>query len=197
MPLPMQGDKLLPCRHHVVWRSLRSGPPNRGRGDGLVNAGRGFGKTPPTEFGDHGGTIRRAAVGENVDQFALELGGLGVPELHRCELLQVLVQEPRMVDHGLQDERLAQRNGGTLPAMNGTRGQLRARRDIGLARKRSRSEWRTTSSRQRIATNPSAPICYSPFAIRRAGKALSLRRPLVARKQMPQLVGELATIIFA
>src|SRR6266516_1964443 len=197
MPLPMQGDKLLPCRQHVVGCSLRPGPPNRRRGDDLVNAGRSFRKASAAEFGDHGGAIRRAAVGENVDQLALELGGLDVAELHRRELLQVLVQEPRMIDHRLQDERLAQRNGGTLPAMNGTRGQLRACRDIGLARKRSRSEWRTTSSRQRIATNPSAPICYSPFAIRRAGKALSLRRPLVARKQMPQLVGELATIIFA
>jgi hypothetical protein len=52
-----------------------------------------------------------------------------------------------MIDHRLQDERLAQRNGGTLPAMNGARGQLRARRDIGLARKRSRREWRTAPGR--------------------------------------------------
>src|SRR4029450_2302197 len=101
MPLPMQGDKLLPCREHVVGRSLRPGPPNRSRGDDLVNAGRDFRKASAAESGEHGGAIRRAAMRENVDQFALELGGLDVAELHCCELLQVLVQEPRMSDHRL------------------------------------------------------------------------------------------------
>src|SRR6516225_6332102 len=121
MPLPMQGDKLLPSGKDVVGRSPRPRAPDRRGGEGLVNARRGFGKSPPAEFGDHGRTIGRTAMGENVDQLAFHLGGLGMAELDPRELLQMLVQEPGMIDHGLQDERLAQRYGGAVAAVDGAR----------------------------------------------------------------------------
>ena len=62
---------------------------------------------------------------------------LGVAELDPGELLQMLVQEPGVIDHGLQDERLAQRNGGAVATVNGARGELRARRDVAFAGKRA------------------------------------------------------------
>ena len=62
MPLPMQGDKLLPRGQDVVGGSLRPRAPDRGGSDGLVNARRGLGQSPPAKFGDHGCPIRRAAI---------------------------------------------------------------------------------------------------------------------------------------
>src|SRR5690349_13675987 len=124
MPLPMQGDKLLPCRKRVVRRSLRPRPPDRRRGNGLLNAGRGWRKSPP-----------------------LELGSLGVAEVDCSELLQMLVQQPRVIDHRLQDERLARRNRSAAAAMNRARRKLRARRHITLAGKQTRGALRTPRSR--------------------------------------------------
>src|SRR5262249_11097483 len=197
MPLPMQGDKLFPCRQRVVGRSLRTCPPNRGCGDGLVNAGRGFRKSSPAEFGGHGRPVRRAAVGENVDQFAFQLGGLGVAELHCGKLLQMIMQKPRMVDHGLQDERLAQRNGGALAAMNRTRGGLRARRNIRLATKQACCRWRTAPNEWGITISPSTSVAWAPFAPRRPTGSLPRLRALVDIELTSQPVAEIAAIVFA
>ena len=58
-------------------------------------------------------------VGEHVDQRAFELLRIGVAELGGGEFLHVVVQQPRMIDRGLQDQRLAARNGGAMAAMQG------------------------------------------------------------------------------
>ena len=52
-----------------------------------MNARDRIGKSPAAELSHHGGPVRRAAVGENIDQLALELGGFGLAELYRRELL--------------------------------------------------------------------------------------------------------------
>src|SRR6185436_12378359 len=173
MPLPMQGDKLLPCRERVVRRSLRPRPPDRGCGDGLLNAGGGLRKSPPLELGSHGSPIRRTDVGENVDQLAFELGSLGVAEVDCSELLQMLVQQPRVVDHHLKDERLARSDGGAAAAMNGARGKLRARRHIALAGEQTRSRLRTPRCRRCIALNLPAPARCWPIRIARAWMPLA------------------------
>src|SRR5262245_2308087 len=157
MPLPMQGNKLLPGGQDIIRRSLRPGPPNRGGGDRLVNSRGRLGKSPAVELGHHGRPVRRAPVSENVDHLALELGGFGLAKLYRRELLQMLVQEPGVIDDSLQDERLTRRNGGAMRAMHGARGKLRARGDIGLS-EGTRGGWRMARSQRRIAPDPAAWI---------------------------------------
>src|SRR5262249_2470639 len=99
---------------------------------------------------------------------------LGVAELDPGELLQMLVQEPGVIDHGLQDERLAQRNGGAVAAVHGARGELRASRAVALAAKRS-------NRRQGTAISVSAPR-HSPFAVRYAPVARAAAASSVARR---------------
>src|SRR5262245_62338784 len=117
MPWSMQGDKLLPCGQDVLGCGVRLRAPDRGRGDGPADAAGDLAQAPAAELGGHGLAVRRSAVGDDVDQLALDPGRLGVPELHSCELLEMIVQQPRMVDGGLQDERLAPRNRGAVAAM--------------------------------------------------------------------------------
>src|SRR5262249_39048449 len=186
MPLPMQGDKLLPCRERVVGRSLRPRPPDRGRGDGLLNSGRGLRKSPPLELGSHGSPIRRAAVGENVDQLAFELGSLGVAEVDCSELLQMLVQQPRVIDDRLQDERLARTDGGATPAMNRARRERRAPPRVALAGEQTRSTWGAPRSRWRIALNPLAPARCGPARVAGADLPLAPHRPLFDLELTPQ-----------
>src|SRR5262245_47551914 len=115
-------------------------------------------------------------MSKNVDQLALHSGGLGMAELHPCKPLEVLVQEPGMVDDRLEDERLEPRNGGAVPAMNRAGRQLRARDDVGLVgRQGANGEWRVASSGRGAASRLPSPIRYSPFAIRSSGAAT--RRP--------------------
>src|SRR5262245_1930402 len=76
-----------------------------------------------------------------------------------------------------------------MAAVNGARGELRARRDVALAGKRS-------NRRQGTAISFSA-LRRSPFAIRYSAGPLPHLRPLVDLEQTPQPVAELAAIIFA
>ena len=70
-------------------------------------------------------------VGEDVDQRAFELLRIGVAELGLGQFLHVVVQQPGMVERGLQDQRLAARDRGAMAAMQRARREMRARRDIG------------------------------------------------------------------
>ncbi len=129
----MQGDKLFPRHQHIVGSGLRPCTPAVGGGDGFLHAPGELGQPPASELGDHGLPVRRAAMGKNVDQLALHPRGVGVTELDLGELLQMLVQQPGVIDDGLQDQRLTAGNGGAVAAMDRARRQLRARHDIGLA----------------------------------------------------------------
>src|ERR1700730_615818 len=46
------------------------------------------------------------------------------------ELFQVIMQQPGVVDHGLENEGFAGGNGGTVAAVNGTSRELRTRHKI-------------------------------------------------------------------
>ena len=65
---------------------------------------------------------------------------LGVTKLDPGELLQMVVQQPGMIDDRLQDQSLAAGNGSAVTAMDGARRQLRARHHVGFARARPSSE---------------------------------------------------------
>ena len=46
-------------------------------------------------------------MGGDIDQRAFEPLGIGVAELERGQFLQVVVQQPGVIERGLQDQRLA------------------------------------------------------------------------------------------
>src|SRR3974390_474629 len=52
-------------------------------------------------------------------------------EFEMAELLEVVVQEPRMVERGLQDQRLPPRHGRAETAMHGAARELLADHDVG------------------------------------------------------------------
>ena len=69
-------------------------------------------------------------MGGDVDQRGLEPFGVGIAELERGQFLQVVVQQPGMIERGLQDQRLAQRHRGAGAAMQRARRHLLADHDI-------------------------------------------------------------------
>ena len=72
-------------------------------------------------------------VGEGGDDAGAQLVGLGMGQFQRRHLLQMVVQQPGMIDQGLQDQRLAARDRAALAAHDRARRQLRAGRLIGPA----------------------------------------------------------------
>jgi len=57
-------------------------------------------------------------MGKDVNQSAFELLRIGMAELCGGELLEMLVQEPRVIDRRLQNQRFAARDRGAVAAMN-------------------------------------------------------------------------------
>src|SRR5262249_10009399 len=98
------------------------------------------GQAAAAELPHHGLTIRRAILGPDVDQCRLDLLGVGVPKFEARKMLQVIVQQPGMIDRGLQDQSLAARDDGTMAAMDGARDKLRARDHVRFTR--AWSKWR-------------------------------------------------------
>src|SRR5207248_1404306 len=99
----------------------------------LLDARNEFGEAAAIEFGAHRRRVERAVMGGDVDQRSFDALGLGVAEFDRGKVLTMLLQEPGMVEHGLEDQRLAPGHGGTVATMDRALSQLRARHDIGLA----------------------------------------------------------------
>ena len=71
-------------------------------------------------------------MGEDVDQRAFELLRVGMAELGLGQFLEVVVQQPRMIQRRQQDQRLPARDRGAMAAMQRARRKLRAGRDIGF-----------------------------------------------------------------
>ncbi len=65
-------------------------------------------------------------MGRDIDQRALEPLGIGMAEFQLAQFLQVIVQQPGMVERGLKDQRLAQGNRDAVAAMHRARRQLLA-----------------------------------------------------------------------
>ncbi len=111
MPLAMQGDKLLPGHQNIVRRSIRPGAPDRRRGDRGADAGDRLGQAAGFKFGLQRRRLQRRAVagvmGGDVDQRALELLRVGMAEFEPAQFLEMIVQQPGMVERRLQDQRLA------------------------------------------------------------------------------------------
>src|SRR6516225_1357503 len=126
MALPMQGNELLPCGQDVIRRRFGPRTPDRRGGDGLADAAGNVGKTAPAKFRHDGVPVRRSIVGKNVEQRGLEVGGQRVTKLEPGQFLEMVVQQPGMIDRGLQDQRLAPGNGGAIAAMYRACRQLRA-----------------------------------------------------------------------
>src|SRR5262249_46768070 len=146
------------------------------------------------ELGAHGFAVRGALMGRDVDQRRLYFFSVGVTKLNACKRFQMLVEQPGMIDGGLQDQRLPARGGGAMTAQDGAGGQLRARHNVGRLRG-ANAEWRMANS-GRMAARLSTPIRYSPFAIRASPGLLSRPRSLIRRKkQAPQPLAEIAPII--
>ena len=69
-------------------------------------------------------------MGKDVDQRAFELLRIRVAELGLGQFLHMVVQEPRVIEGGLQDQRLAQRDRGAMAAMQRASRKLRAGGDV-------------------------------------------------------------------
>ena len=66
------------------------------------------GRSKSTVVAGRGG-VRRRGMGGNVDQRSFKPLGIGITELERGQFLQVIVQQPGVIERGLQDQRLTQR----------------------------------------------------------------------------------------
>ena len=62
-----------------------------------------------------GGVV--GGMGGDVDQGGFEPLGVGMAELEMAEFLEVVVQQPGVIERGLQDQRLAGRHRGAVAAM--------------------------------------------------------------------------------
>src|SRR5437868_3428783 len=73
-------------------------------------------------------------VGEGGNNASAELGGLRMGQFQHRYVLQMVVQEPGVIDQGLQDQRLAAGHRAALAAHDRTGRQLRAGRLVGAGR---------------------------------------------------------------
>ena len=163
----MQGDELL----HVISTSLGPASGRAPQTETVVIAfsTREICSAKPRRAssarmaGRHG----RAVVGRDVDQGELELLDLGMAELEPGNVLQMIVQQPGMVEHRLQDQRLAPRDHGAVAAMHRARGKLRARDHIGRAagERRLLRAARKAAPPLRPAIAPAAAAAAAPIAI--------------------------------
>src|SRR5215470_5767600 len=169
MPLPMQGKKLIPGHHNVGGCCIRPCAPDRRHRDRALDAQNQLANATTGELATHRLTVRGALMRRNVEERGLDLLGVGVTKLNACKCFQMLVEQPGMIDGGLQNERLPARDRSAMAAQDRACGKLRAGDDVGpfdrASGARASSEWRI-ASRGRIAAALFAPIPHSPFAIR-------------------------------
>src|SRR5580658_10055756 len=112
MPLPMQGNELLPGQQNIVRSGVWPGAPDRWRGDGALDSLEEIAETALGQFDRERRSLLRPCgigivdgilgeifdemMGENVDQRAFELLRVDVAEFGRGEFLDVVVKKPRM-----------------------------------------------------------------------------------------------------
>src|SRR5262249_13894555 len=161
MPLPMQGKKLIPGHHNVDGCCIRPCAPDRRHRDRALDAQNQLGNATTGELGTRGLAVGGALMRCNVDQRGFDLLGVGVTKLNACKCFQMLVEQPGMVDGGLQNERLPARDRSAMAAQDRACGKLRAGDDVGTLSRGANSEWRI-ASRGRITARLSTPIRYSP-----------------------------------
>ena len=140
----MQGKKLLPGQQNVARRRLRPRAPDRGCGDRALEPAENIIKARPRELSFElrpvgAGLGARFVAGivpetvrHDIDQRALELFRISVAKLGFRQFFHAVVKEPRMIERGLQYQRLAARDGGAMTAMQRACGEMRAGGDIAL-----------------------------------------------------------------
>src|SRR6267378_1585153 len=135
----MQGYQLVPGGKNVLARGARLRAPYRRGRDRTLNPLKNLGKSPRGEVGPDffalPGGLRTVVmvVGEGTDDAGAQFVRLGMGQFQRRHLLEMVVQQPRMIDQGLQNERLAARDRTALAAHDRAQRKLRARRLIGPA----------------------------------------------------------------
>ena len=117
----MQGDELLPGDQNVLRRSVRPRAPDRLGGDRSLDPLQHLAELPVAQFRPQGFWLKaRGVVGGmrgDVDQGGFEVFGPQVAELQRTEFLEMVVQQPGVVDRRLQNEGFAGRHRGARTAM--------------------------------------------------------------------------------
>src|SRR6516162_11281102 len=128
MPLPMQGNELLPGQENIIRRGFRTRTPDRRGGDRALDARELIGKAAADELGGERGPLGFTVIaarfaeilakmmGKDVDQRAFKLLGIGVAEFGGGQFLEMIVQQPGVIDCSLEDQRFATRNRGTMAA---------------------------------------------------------------------------------
>src|SRR3954469_10599841 len=137
MVLPMQGDQLMPGGENVVPCGALAGAPHRRRRDAALNPLKSLRKSALLEVAAHllgqlAGVRRMVmVVGKSGDDAGPELMDLGMGELQGRDFLEVIVQQPGVVDQDLQDQGLAAGDGAALAAHDRACRELRACRLVG------------------------------------------------------------------
>src|SRR6476469_3344441 len=100
----MQGYQLMPGGKNVLARRINFRAPYRAGCDGPLNPSKYLRKSTSLEIGPHflgllrGGVV---VVGEGADDGGSQFVRLGVGQFQRRHLLQMVVQEPGMVNQDL------------------------------------------------------------------------------------------------
>src|ERR1700722_10397414 len=143
----MQGDELVPGGRNILPGGPAPRAPHRRGCDPALNPLKNLRKSGSRQIGPHLfgllGSIRRMVmiVGEGRDDAGAEFVGLGMGKLERCDLLEVTVQNPGMVDETLQDQRLPAGHGATLAPHDRACRELRTGRLVGAARQGAGTLW--------------------------------------------------------
>src|SRR5258705_6229168 len=135
----MQGYQLMPGGKNVLARGAGLRAPHRRGRDGPLNPLKNLrksarGKIGPDFFALLGGlwTVMMV-VAEGGDDAGAQFVRLGMGQFQRRRLFEMVVQQPRMIDQGLQNQRLAARDRAALAAHDRAGRKLRTRRLIGPA----------------------------------------------------------------
>src|SRR3954453_9061810 len=137
MVLPMQGNQLMPGGENVVPCCALAGAPHRRGRDAALNPLQGLRKSALLEVAAHllgelPGVRRMVmVVGEGGDDAGPELMDLGMSKLLGRDFLEVIVQQPGVVDQNLQDQGLPAGDGAALAAHDRACCDLRTRRLVG------------------------------------------------------------------
>ena len=99
----MQGNELFPRGQHVVGGRFRPRTPDRRRGDGFADACRDFCQSAPGQFAHDRFAIGWPVMSEDIEQRRLEVARERVAKLKPGQFLEMIVQQPGIVDRGLQD----------------------------------------------------------------------------------------------
>src|SRR6476646_3449592 len=128
----MQGDELVPGGKNILARRAGLRAPHRVRRDRPVNPLKNLRKSARFEIGAHPGALFSwlldmvVIMTEDGDDSGAQFVRLGVSQFQRRDLLEMVMQQPGVIDQGLQDQRLAPGDRAALAAHDRAQGELGA-----------------------------------------------------------------------